>query len=102
MKNAPSVEEVNPEVKCQQLCISVDDTENDDLLQSFQTGVEFIQGALESEGVVLGHCIAGVSRSCTVRFASVGMYFEGGGEDSGTIWLLLKDIWLVKEGARGE
>jgi protein-tyrosine phosphatase len=65
MKCAPSIKEVNPEVKCQQLCIAVDDTEEEDLLQSFQIGVEYIREGLAAGGVVLVHCIAGVSRSCT-------------------------------------
>lgn len=66
MKCAPSIKEVNPEVKCQQLCIAVDDTEEEDLLQSFQIGVEYIREGLAAGGVVLVHCIAGVSRSCTM------------------------------------
>lgn len=68
MKEAPTVKEINPAAKCEQLCIPVDDTDADDLLSWFEQAIDFIQKGLAGDGKVLVHCIQGVSRSPTAGF----------------------------------
>ncbi|EIW76527.1 phosphatases II [Coniophora puteana RWD-64-598 SS2] len=48
------------------LCIPIQDTEFDDLLIHLPRTCQFIQSALDNHGVVLVHCLMGVSRSATV------------------------------------
>jgi protein-tyrosine phosphatase len=46
--------------------IHVDDTEDSDLAAYFDRAIDFIEQARASEGRVLVHCVAGISRSPTV------------------------------------
>eukprot|EP01061_Rhynchopus_euleeides_P006137 TRINITY_DN15214_c0_g1_i1.p1 TRINITY_DN15214_c0_g1~~TRINITY_DN15214_c0_g1_i1.p1 ORF type:complete len:395 (+),score=114.13 TRINITY_DN15214_c0_g1_i1:35-1219(+) len=69
------------------LCVEVDDTESDDLLSHFEESVNFITEAL-SQGTVLIHCFAGVSRSATVCVAYLIKQKQMGAEQA---------IALVKE-----
>lgn len=65
MKEAPDIKDINPAAKCEQLCIPVDDTEDQDLLTWFQQAIDFIRKAQSCGGSVLVHCVQGVSRSPT-------------------------------------
>lgn len=67
MKEAPAVKEINPAAKCEQMCIAVDDTEQEDLLSWFEQAIEFIKKGREADGILV-HCIQGVSRSSTACF----------------------------------
>ena len=51
------------------LCIPVQDSELDDLLIHLPNACQFIQSALDTHGVVLVHCLMGVSRSAAVACA---------------------------------
>ena len=67
MKGAPAVGDMHMGDACQQLSIPVDDEEHEDLLSWFEPGIAFITAAIAAGGRVLVHCVAGVSRSPTVR-----------------------------------
>eukprot|EP00033_Pygsuia_biforma_P003507 GCRY01003838.1.p1 GENE.GCRY01003838.1~~GCRY01003838.1.p1 ORF type:complete len:130 (-),score=18.54 GCRY01003838.1:569-958(-) len=49
--------------------LEIDDMETSFILESFNSAIEFIHDALENDGKVLIHCVAGVSRSPTIYLA---------------------------------
>ncbi|PWY86201.1 phosphatases II [Aspergillus heteromorphus CBS 117.55] len=53
----------------QQLCIEIDDIENEDLLEHIPVALEFIQSGLDAGGSVLVHCAMGKSRSAAICIA---------------------------------
>ncbi|PYH95169.1 dual specificity phosphatase [Aspergillus ellipticus CBS 707.79] len=52
-----------------QLCIEVDDIEDEDLLEHFPVAIKFIQSGLDAGGSVLVHCAMGKSRSAAICIA---------------------------------
>ena len=67
MKGAPAVGDMHMGDACHQMSIPVDDEDREDLLSWFEPGIAFITAAIAAGGRVLVHCVAGVSRSPTVR-----------------------------------
>ncbi|EKM57957.1 uncharacterized protein PHACADRAFT_139436 [Phanerochaete carnosa HHB-10118-sp] len=64
------------------LQISIDDTENEDILKHLVVAITFIQAELDKGRGVLVHCVAGISRSTSVVVAYL-MYSRGlGPEDA--------------------
>jgi protein-tyrosine phosphatase len=51
------------------LVINALDNENNDLSDNFKSSNEFIENALDNNGKVLIHCMAGRSRSATILIA---------------------------------
>jgi hypothetical protein len=58
------------------LCLSIEDSRNEDILAYVYPCIGFIEAALLSGGRVLIHCMEGVSRSCTIAIAYV-MWKQG-------------------------
>ena len=59
----------NPSESSNHLTIPVEDSEYEDLLIHMPTACRFIQDALDGGGVVLVHCVMGISRSAAVMCA---------------------------------
>mmetsp|Transcript_20654 Transcript_20654/g.22999 ORF Transcript_20654/g.22999 Transcript_20654/m.22999 type:complete len:151 (+) Transcript_20654:23-475(+) len=49
--------------------LEIDDSDETDIKQFFEEGIEFINEALNSDGAILIHCMAGISRSATMTIA---------------------------------
>ena len=73
MKGAPAVGDMHMGDACHQMSIPVDDEEHEDLLSWFEPGTAFITAAIAAGGRVLVHCVAGVSRSPTVRSTALSL-----------------------------
>lgn len=67
MRDAPLVSDMHPGSHCKQLSFTVDDEPWEDLLHCFPPAIAYIKGALADKGKLLVHCVAGVSRSPSVR-----------------------------------
>jgi dual specificity phosphatase 12 len=52
--------------KFRRLLVQVEDGEDEDILQHFDTAFKFINSALSTNGVILVHCAIGISRSATI------------------------------------